>query len=73
MKNNMWHLVPASAGKNVFGCKWIYEVKRHADGSVDRFKARLVAKGFNQRYGIDYEYTFSPIVICLVLSLDVSR
>jgi hypothetical protein len=37
----------------------------------------LVAKGFKQRYGIDYEDTFSPVVkaatIHLILSLAVSN
>jgi histone deacetylase 1/2 len=77
MKNNTWHLVPSTLGQNVIDCKWVYKIKRKADGTVDRYKARLVAKGFKQRYGIDYEDTFSPVVkastIRVVLSLAVSR
>ena len=33
-----------------------------ADASIDRFKALLIAKGFNQRLGLDYKETSSPIV-----------
>jgi hypothetical protein len=75
--NQTWHLVPSTHGQNVIDCKWVYKVKRKADGTVDHNKACLVAKGFKQQYGIDYEETFSPVVrsatIRVVLSLAVSR
>jgi histone deacetylase 1/2 len=77
IKNNTWHLVPSTRGQNVIDCKWVYKVKRKANGTVDRYKSRLVAKGFKQQYGIDYEDTFSLVVkavtIRVVLSLVVSR
>jgi histone deacetylase 1/2 len=55
----------------------VYKIKRRSDGKIERYNARLVTKGFKQRYGIDYEDTFSHVVkaatIRLVLSLAVSR
>ncbi|KAK1607568.1 hypothetical protein QYE76_031241 [Lolium multiflorum] len=51
MLNKTWTLVPPSPNKNVIDCKWVYRIKRRADGTIDRYKARLVAKGFKQRLG----------------------
>lgn len=69
VKNSTWHLVPAHEASNVSDSKWVYKIKRKADGYVDRYKAHLVAKGFKQRYG--------PVVkaatIRMVLSIGVSR
>jgi histone deacetylase 1/2 len=49
----------------------------NSDGTIDRYKARLVAELFKQRYGINYEDTFGPVVkadtIRLVLALSVSH
>jgi hypothetical protein len=76
LKNNTWCLVPSSEAKNVVDCKWVFRIKRKANGSLDWYKARLVAKGFHQQAGVDYSETCSPVVkltvIRLVLSIAIS-
>ena len=60
-KAGTWIDVPRPTDKNIVGSKWVYRIKRKADGSVDKYKARLVARGFTQIYGVDYFTTFSPV------------
>ena len=60
-KKHTWDLVTLPPGKSVVGCKWIYKIKTHSDGSIKRYKVHLVAKGFTQEYVIDYVETFTPI------------
>ena len=56
-----WDLVPLPADKSPIGCRWVYTIKIDPDGRVNRLKAHLVAKGYNQIYGSNYYYTFSPV------------
>ena len=61
IKNNTWELVDLPDQKNVVGCKWLFKLKRNADGSVSRYKSRLVAQGFTQQEGEDYDEIFAPV------------
>ncbi|CAN1323872.1 Retrovirus-related Pol polyprotein from transposon TNT 1-94 [Linum perenne] len=60
-ENSTWEIVSRPTNAPVIGYKWVYTVKFHPDGSLDRHKARLVAQGYRQEYGIDYDETFAPV------------
>ena len=60
--NEVWDLVKLPPGRKVVGSKWVFKRKLGPDGLVERHKARLVAQGFSQKFGWDYEETFSPVV-----------
>ena len=62
VKFGTWRYVRRPQDQSVVTCKWVFDVKRDADGRIDRFKARLVARGFSQREGLDFEDTFAPVV-----------
>jgi len=61
MENNTWTLVSRPKDKKVIKSKWVFKVKRHQDGSVDKFKARLVARGDQQHEGTDFNEIFAPV------------
>jgi len=60
-ENNTWEFVDLPPNVVSMGSKWVYKIKRHIDGTIERFKARLVAQGFTQTEGLDYFETVSPV------------
>lgn len=60
--NGTWELVELPPDRKAIGCKWVFKAKRGSNGTVERYKGRLVAKGYAQKYGVDYDETFSPVV-----------
>ena len=60
VENGTFELVQLPPGRRAIGSRWVFRVKRNADGSIERYKGRLVAKGFSQRPGFDYNETFAP-------------
>ena len=66
-------------GTKTLSTKWVFKLKKDAEGKLDKYKSRLVAKGFLQREGIDYDETFAPasqlnsfrILLTIAANLDL--
>jgi hypothetical protein len=61
IKKGVFKLGKLPYGKTAIGCKWVFKLKRDADGNIVRFKARLVAQGFTQKKDRDFYKTFAPV------------
>jgi Reverse transcriptase (RNA-dependent DNA polymerase) len=76
-RNQTWKVCYLSKNKKLVGCKWIYKIKYHSDGTVERYKIRLVAKGYIQTHGIDYHEIFASVskinIIRILLSIAVNN
>ena len=59
-KYNVWDVVEEPSDANIVGCRWVFRIKRDANGKIQKYKARLVAQGFTQIYGLDFLDTFAP-------------
>ena len=77
VENDTFTLCMLPPDRKAVNCKWVYKVKRMADGSIDRLKARLCAVGTSQKEGIDYNDTFAPVVrienLRTILSIGAMR
>ena len=61
ISNGTWELSDLPPGSKAIGCRWVFRIKYHTDGSIQTFKARLVIQDFSQRQGVDYLDTYAPV------------
>ena len=54
LQNGTWEIVDLPPGEKAIGSSWVFRIKRHSDGSIERYKARIVAQGCSQRPGRDF-------------------
>ena len=77
MKSQTWSLVSPPSNSKVIGCKWVFSIKRHPNGTIHKYKARLIAKRFHQREGLHFDQGFSlvikPLTVKLILILAFSK
>lgn len=77
IENDTWSLVELPKGSRCVKTKWVYKTKKDSDGHITRHKARLVAKGYTQRFGVDYDETYAPVVrytsVRLLMAIAVKR
>ena len=60
-QNETWDLISLPLGKQLVGCRWVYNINLNLDESLVRLKAQLGAEGYSQVYDVDYLYTFSLV------------
>jgi hypothetical protein len=59
--NRTWEVAELPAGQKAIGLKWVFKVKKDANGKILKHKARLVAKGYAQVQGVDFDEVFAPV------------
>ena len=49
-KNKIWIRVDKPSHINVIGLKWVFKIKKDADGTINKINARLVVKEYLQEH-----------------------
>ena len=71
-ENDTWELVKHPIDRDVINTRWVFHIKKHIDGSIEKWKGRFVAKGFTQIPGIDFNETYAPVVSHTAIRLIIA-
>lgn len=59
------------------GCKKVFCIKQHANGTIAKYKAHLVVKEYHQTFGLDFKEFFSLVVklvtVRVILTLTLAQ
>jgi len=76
-KNNTWDLEPLPLGQSTIICKWVFKIKPGVNEVPPVKKTRLIAHGFEQKHGIDFYETFTPVIkwatLCTAIALAAAK
>lgn len=56
-----WTIKDLPRRKKPVSSKWVFRIKYHSDGSIERYKACVVVRGDTQVEGLDYTEIFAPV------------
>jgi len=74
--HDIYKLTPHRPGMRTLRLGWVLH-RKFKDGVFEKNKARLVARGNQQRPGIDYDKSFSPVMqlesLCILLAMATIR
>lgn len=57
-----WELVEAPSNRRIIDSRWVFKVKQNEKGDIIKYKARVVAQGYAQKFGVDYDQVYAPVV-----------
>jgi hypothetical protein len=61
-KHYTWDVVDeVPPGKTIVSTRYVFRLKKDAEGKILRYKARFCARGFTQVFGMDYDEVYAPV------------
>ena len=70
--NNTFEKMNLPPGKVAVDTKWVFKIKKDANGAALKHKGRLCIRGFNMRPGVHFFETYAPTVAIQHLRLVVA-